>query len=143
MNETQTLKSGAELQLQIAAFSVSNKLFQAVINEIRLVDIKIDGVKSFEDLLTGDLNGVKNVLLQIAGSKSVEMAIHECMKCCLYKGVRLDAAKSFEPQDARQDYLPVAWEVMKFNLSPFFGGIDLSSMTGTSPAKNSPASPST
>lgn len=143
MNETLTLKSGVELQLQIASFSVANKLFQTVVNEIRSVDIRLENVKSFQDLISGDLNGVKNILLQIAGSKTVEMALHECMGVCLYKGQKLNPKVSFESKDARQDYLPVAWEVMKFNLSPFFAGIDLSSMTNASGTNPSPASAST
>ena len=43
---------------------------------------------------------------------------------------------TFEPEDARQDYLPVAWEVMKLNLTPFFRGLDLSSLTRNEPAES-------
>lgn len=139
MNEEVTLKSGRKLQLQIATFTVSMRLFKTIANELKVVDIKIDGL-SMEKIKTTDVMVLKNAVLQLLGSDTLETAIRECMKCCLYDNQKIGPA-TFEPQDARRDYLECAWEVIKFNLSPFFGSLDFASLTAASPPEKSPASP--
>ena len=57
----------------------------------------------------------------------------DCAKTCLLNGEKISDA-TFAKPDMRRDYLPVAWEVMKLALLPFFE--DLAS------ALSSPASPS-
>lgn len=130
------LKSGATLAVSIAPFTAGNRLMKAVARELSSVDFNLD-LKSFDELSDKDINVLKNVAFQILQSDTIEAALLDCMKKCLYNGERI-TEKTFEPEEARPDYLPVAWEVMKANLRPFFSGLDLSSLTSAKPTSNAP-----
>lgn len=130
------LKSGATLAVSIAPFTAGNRLMKAVARELSSVDFNLD-LKSFDELSDKDINVLKNVAFQILQSDAIEAALLECMKKCLYNDQRV-TEKTFEPEEARPDYLPVAWEVMKANLRPFFSGLDLSSLTSAKPTSNAP-----
>lgn len=140
MNQVTTLKSGAELKLQIAAFSVSMRLMKAIATELKAVqiDLTLNGQLDMAKLKEIDLpmDGIKNVACQLLASDAVEMALRECMKCCQYRGEAI-RADTFEDENARGDYLPAAWEVIQVNLSPFFSGLGLKSLTNTAPADGS------
>lgn len=129
MNETLTLESGAKLDLGMAPFATGMKLFKTVANELKLVNFEL-GLEdmNLRRLADKDINTFKNAILQLAGSDALEAALFACMERCLYNGVKIDR-KTFEPEDARADYLPVAWEVMKYNLAPFFKNLSLSFRT--------------
>lgn len=135
MNETLTLKSGRSVELQMASFAVAMKLFKTIANELKQVDVQL-GSFNLETIKGTDVNAIKNAVFQLLGSDNVERAVRECMGRCLYQGNKI-VADTFEPEDARQDYLPVAWEVVKYNLAPFFKGLDLSSMTKSPEAQKS------
>lgn len=142
MDERVTLKSGAVLQLQMPTFAVSMKLLRAVVNELKsadLGDIKLGADLDMVKLMQMDLpvNALKNVIFQLLGSTAIEQALADCMKGCQYQGEKI-TKDSFEPQDARPDFLPVAWEVMQFNLSPFFSGLTSKSSTDKPPAADGP-----
>lgn len=137
MNETITLASGASLELGMADFKVGLRLFQVICRELKLVDIDID-FSNLKQLAGKDINTFKNAILQLAGSESVEKAVFDCMAKSLYNGQRIEP-KTFEPEDARGDFLPVAWEVIKYNLVPFFKNLGLSlPESPTTPAPSQP-----
>src|SRR5690242_20291792 len=127
MSDPITLKSGAVLTVAIASFASGNKLMKTVARELSGVDFNLE-LKNLDELSEKDINVLKNVVFRIIQSDAIEQALLECMKKCLYNDQRI-TLETFETEDARQDYLPVAWEVMKANLRPFFSGLDLSSLT--------------
>lgn len=142
MNETLTLKSGRALLMSIAPFAVGTKLFKTVMAELRAVDIDVTKLDLNADINLAKmdpklLNVIKNVACEIASSEVIEATLFECMARCTIDGKKIDRS-TFDPPDARQDYLPVAWEVMKFNLTPFFRGLDLSSLTSAAPTAPDP-----
>lgn len=151
MNRRHTLKSGRVLLLQLSSFAVSARLRKVVAAELKHVSIgevtKVAAGLTPEELLAkGDLplDTLKSLVCQFLASDAVEDALWECMKVCQY-GPQGQTEKitpeSFEPEDAREDYLPVAWEVMVLNLAPFFKSLDLSSLTaGARQAGSSPPS---
>lgn len=122
-----TLKSGAVLQVGIASFTEANRLLKAVALELAKVEFSIDNL-DFSALGGRDINTLKNALLQVVASESIETALFVCMKRCLYDDVQI-TRDTFEPEKTRPDYIPVAWEVMKANLSPFFSGLRFGSST--------------
>lgn len=132
-----TLKSGSTLELQMADFDDAMRLFQTIANELKTVDVHLDGL-TIEQIKGTDINGIKNAILQLLGSTAMIREIRSCAARSLYNGNRI-TKDSFNPPEARQDFLPVAWEVIKFTLAPFFAGLDLSSMmkkrttTGSAP----------
>lgn len=130
MNPTITLASGSTLEVQIAPFSTGTKLYKTIANELKTVDV--GGSLSLSQLGSLGLNDAKAAIFQLMGSDALEAAVFECMKFCLYNGEKISRA-TFEEVDARGDFLPCAWEVVKLNVSPFFKNLDLSSMVQGKP----------
>ena len=131
-----TLKSGAMLELKTASFSAGMKLFKAIAAELKGVDVDLGGL-DLKEVGSKDINSLKNVILQLLASEQIEAAFFECAKKSLHNGQSI-VRQTFEPETARGDYLPVVWEVVKFNIAPFFSGLDLSSLTKSKPAPPSP-----
>lgn len=104
------LPSGAKLKITLSPFVVSKALFEAVSAEAK--DMRLDPQSDI------DLNLMKNLFCAGFSSKKIDSALQECMKKCTYKGVRL-TDDTFEPEDARQDYVSVCLEVALANLRPF------------------------
>ena len=121
-----TLKSGRELSLAVAPFASANKLRKEIVRELRQVKIDTE-IASFDikkiaatELDAKTINTLKDAVCQLLGSDTVESAMMECAGRCLLNGQKINQA-TFE--DAREDYLVVAWEVIKLNVAPFFADL--------------------
>lgn len=134
MQDPITLKSGSQLQLGMAPFGDGTRLLKTVARELAAVNFDLDLV-NFAELSGKDINVLKNAVFQLIQSDAVEAALMKCAAKSLYNGQTI-IATTFESENARQDYLPVVWEVMKENLRPFFAGLDLSSLA-SAPAASS------
>lgn len=142
MSESIALKSGRELVLTIADFKAGNKLRKVIATELRGVDLKIDKLDPNMDIskLGRDgLNTMKDIICQLLASDAVENCFFECAARCTIAGVAI-RRDSFEPEDARPDFLPAAQEVIIFNLKPFFANLDLRSLAGAAPTSSDQAS---
>lgn len=145
MQERKILKSGRELKMQMASFAIAARLRKVVANELKGVKLgesfKVSASAKPADLMGMDLpiEALKDLLCQFLASDAVEVAIAECMACCQYNGEKI-TRDTFEPEDARGDYLPIAWEVALLNLTPFFKGIDLKSFLPAPTTSSSPKS---
>lgn len=139
MNESVPLKSGRTLVLGMASFSVSMKLFKTIANELKQVDAEFN-IESVDLKKLGekDINTFKTAILQLLGSDALEMAVFQCAEKCLLDGQKI-TRQTFEPEDMRPDFFPVAWEVIKYNLTPFFTGLEFSSSIAPSPTVQSPS----
>lgn len=133
MIETLDLKSGAKVEMEIASLSESAALRRSMAAEIVKADIMIDLQKldlktiSQADLAGDVFNSIKNVLLVLVSSETVERQLFVCMRRCRYNDVKI-TAETFEPKEARGDFLPIALEVIKINVLPFFAGLDWKSL---------------
>ena len=136
MQDPITLKSGASLQVGIASFADGMRLLKTVARELAVVNFELD-LSKFAELSGKDINVLKNAVLQLLQSDAVEAALFKCASKSLYNGQSV-VADTFNPELARPDYLPVAWEVMKANLSPFFAGLALSSLASELPTTSAP-----
>lgn len=143
MNEKKTLASGNVILLQMASFAVSNRLLKAIALELKEVKLgealNLSAGMTVEKLQQIDLpvDALKGLVCQLLASDGVEAALRECMKGCQYNGESIGTG-TIEPEDARQDYLPAAWEVILLNLSPFFKGLGLKSLAAKPPSTGSP-----
>lgn len=140
MDEIRTMKSGVELVVKLADFPDGMRLFKAVLFELKSVKIEVDKIDLNADMTKMDpkmLNVFKDVFCQLLVSDVVEKALVACMARCLYDGEQLKMA-SFNKANARGDFLPVAWEVGRANLAPFFSGVDLKSLIGSQAPTASP-----
>ncbi len=125
--DTITLKSGNKLEVHLPPFPDSLRLLKAVVNELKKVDIDLDKIDLSMDVAKLDpktINVFKNGICQLVGSDEVEKALATCASRCLLKGQRV-TMQSFDDPACREDYLAVAWEVTRANLTPFFKGLDL------------------
>jgi hypothetical protein len=122
MSKPTTIKmpSGATLVVALASFAESKELYQVMMKEGKT--LKIDGKTDL------DYNFFKDGLCAFLSSKEVEAALWECMKRCTYNKMKIDE-DTFEPEEAREDYMIVMYEVAMANLKPFLKG--LSAQFGT------------
>lgn len=142
--ETLTMPSGAVLVLKDAPFEVAMRLLKTVAKELGNVatglklDLNFTDPAAINRLIQQDLplDVLKNAICQIVGSEAIESVFNECLGRCLYDG-KVATRESFETRNARQDYLPVAWEVIKHNLTPFFVGLKSKSLTAGGPTGDS------
>lgn len=111
-----SLPSGAELEITLAPFMEGERLFTATAECLK--SVKVDGSTKVEDL-TSNINGLKDAFLSCLTSPAMKDAILACLKRCTYNRQRITSWDVFDNIDARQDYLAVCWEVVKFNLTPF------------------------
>ena len=134
-----TLKSGHVLELGAPEFKSAKRLLKVCARELKTVDINLEGLdlENLKKLKNADAGFLVKALLQIIGSDEVEACILECARKSLLNGSQVKP-ETFEPEDMREDYLPVAWEVMRVSLVPFFVGLSLPSLT---PEKESSPSP--
>jgi hypothetical protein len=142
-NQT-TLPSGRTLVVNVAPFATANKLRKVLLAELRQVDVNLgDNIGKLLSLdiseMSGTaLNSIKNVVCQLLASDVVEQSVFECLGRCTIDGGAVKRETAFEPIETRGDYLPAAWEVVKANASPFFAGIDLSSLTARKAGTDAP-----
>lgn len=109
-NKEVTLPSGAKLEITLAPFEAAKTLFQAVLEEMR--GLKLDPNADI------DVNLYKDLFCTGFASKKVEAALAECLKRATYNGVKI-SKDTFEPVEAREDYMQVMLEVAMENLKPF------------------------
>lgn len=103
------LPSGANLRIQIAEFAVSKALAQALSKELNIVSLKMDaGLPEF----------MKQLFCESFSSPTIEKCIWDCMERCTINKIKI-TKDSFEPIEARGDYLEVLLEVAKANVAPF------------------------
>lgn len=104
------LPSGATLKITLGSFAESKALYQACLEEMRGLH-----VDPHEEI---DVNLFKNLFCVGLSSKKIEAALVPCMKRCLYNDLKMDDA-TWEPVEARQDYVMACFEVAKENIAPF------------------------
>ena len=115
-NKKVSLPSGAELEISLAPFLEGERLFSATAECLK--GVKVDGNTEVQDL-TSNLNSIKDMFLSCLTSQEMKSAILSCLKRCTYNNQRITSWDIFDDCKAREDYLTVCWEVVKFNLTPF------------------------
>lgn len=122
------LSSGSELDMTMAPFQDAHNLFQAVLKELKNVNLDL-GLKSntsftdfFEKDVTDDLlNTLKNFITSLLASKDIQISLQPCLQRCTYNNQKV-TMDLFEDEKAREDFIEVLKEVLVFNLFPFFKG---------------------
>ena len=110
MSRKVVLPSGAILEITAAPFDDAKALYMAVADEAR--GLKLDSKAEI------DANFWKDIFCTGLASKKIEAALAVCFKRVTYSGLKIDK-DTFEPIEAREDYLTVCFEVAKENVSPF------------------------
>lgn len=100
--------------VQGAPFADAKALYQATMLELK--ELKLDGSTNL------DYNFVKDIVCAGLSSKKFEAAVQACMKKATYDGLPV-TDDAFEPVEKRQDYIPMLYEVVKENITPFMKGL--------------------
>jgi hypothetical protein len=109
------LPSGATLTVYEAPFSEAYSLYQKCVNELAHYKLELaKGGLTFEKL--------KDLFCIACASDEIINAAWPCLRRCLYAGVKIDPS-TFEPSEARQDFLPCMVEIMKDNVLPLLKGL--------------------
>lgn len=133
-----TLPSGSILELDSAPFQEACRLRRIVAAELKAVSLSgLDSdadisLKALASLSGPTLEVLKGTVCQVLASEALESAVFSCAAKSLLNGQRI-TRDTFEPENMRQDYLPVAWEVVKHTLAPFFASLDLRSFLAKAP----------
>jgi hypothetical protein len=121
-----TLPTGAILGLQMADFEDGTALYQTLCSELVGVQmpVSIQG-QDIQSLAGMNINELKDGLLKMLGSPKIYAAIWKCMMVCTYTPANSSSPvritkNTFQEASTRKDFLPVAWEVLSFNVGPFF-----------------------
>lgn len=104
------LKSGKEIQITLAPFSVSKELWKSVLEEAKFLRVHED--------TEIDINLIKDIFCTAFSSKKIDDCLKECLKRVTYCGLKIDE-NTFEAEEARGDYLEICFEVAKANITPF------------------------
>jgi hypothetical protein len=104
------LPSGKKLGIDIAPFTDSKALWQAMLEELKSLhlDPKADV----------DVNFIKDIFCSGISSKKVEACLWDCFKRVIYNDGKI-TKDTFESVEAREDYLDICFEVAKENIMPF------------------------
>ena len=108
------LESGATLYIGLGRFEESLRLYQAIIAEVKLVQLPANS--------SDYVSSLKSLICACITSPAVEEALWPCLQRCLYEKstVKLKIDKdTFENEDRRVDYMTVCLEVATDNISPF------------------------
>jgi hypothetical protein len=147
IQDTATLPSGSKLSMQVASWGIVGRLRWTLSAQLKAVHLDFSNglVRSLlvaaatgdrdailKAIAGEDLETFKNLVLQLAGSPELESAVFDCALCCTLNGVKI-TKDIFEDEDARSDYYPIVWEVLKLNLRPFFKSLVSTLPTPTSP----------
>lgn len=133
-----TLPSGAELKIDVAPFAVARALYQVILEEMKTV--QIDPQQEI------DANLYKDLFCIGFSSKKIEQALKECMKRAVYNGARI-SDETWEPVEARDDYMKTCLEIAKENIAPFVKSLyaeysHILEMLMSAPASRPPTTPS-
>lgn len=110
-----TMPSGAILKLNPAPFPEAKALFQAVLEEMKPVDIS--SKRQVAELF-------KDSACAVFASRKVEACLEKCLASCQYGPSELKIDKnSFDKPENREDFVPVCIEVARENLTPFMKGL--------------------
>ena len=125
MDKVIKLASGNELDMSSQAFAVGSGMYKVICRELKNVDIK-DGIdfRTFFDKKSvpkgEEINFIKDIFFSISSSEEFEALLFKCFEKCNWNKRKVVPALFDESDEAKADYIEMAWEVSKLNLAPFF-----------------------
>jgi len=109
-----------------SSFALTMRLQRAIANAIKGDGIKFDlssidlGAENIEKMELGDIGWIIDPILSLATNEEVQTILFECCKSALIGKDKINP-DFFESEDNRKYYYPIMFEVIKTNLTPFFG----------------------
>jgi hypothetical protein len=133
MKHQTILPSQSTLLITLAPLAAAGKLRRTLAKEFQKVELSLspaiitavqtrDTRKILAAFGDAEINCLKDLVMQVLGSEDLENAVFDCLAWCTLNGEKITKA-TFEPEAARADLLPAAWEVIQVNLLPFFASL--------------------
>lgn len=113
-----TLDSGAVLDITLLPFEEAWGVCQTLTKELEKIQFDPRSI-NFSDFQATDIINLKSPICAILSSQAVLECAKTCFKRCTYNGLKIDS-QTFEKRELRADFLPVVFQVLKENVSPFF-----------------------
>lgn len=104
------LPSGNVLEIGEVPFIQAKRLYQAIMDEFKTVDIQMTQVM--------DVNFIKNLVCTSIASSKIEKALAPCLMRSTYNGQKI-TDDTFEPLEARSDFMDVSAMVIQETILPF------------------------
>ena len=113
---------GNSLNITMASFDEAMELKRALAESIKesKLDISPEVLEGEVDAKT--IGTLVNAILSVGISRRFEQALFTCAKRATFNNKRVNK-DLFEAADMRAYYYPIAIEIIKFNVSPFFKGL--------------------
>jgi hypothetical protein len=117
------LPSGADFEVTVLDFEPAFEISQTVSRFIGLLEVDLKGldVDKWKGISDIDIAAIKRPLSQVLSNAEIRKAGDKCLVKCTYNGQRV-TAKTWEPIEARKDYLYAMFHALKDNVTPFFEG---------------------
>jgi hypothetical protein len=116
------LPSGGELNVTPLGFEEAWRVSQDVIGVIKELSLDFSAI-DFKKPMTVDLvREFKDPICTLLGSPVINKSVRSAFNRATYNGAKIDKM-TFDPVEARGDYLFAAFYALKENISPFFDGI--------------------
>ena len=117
---------GKEINITPASFGVVMSLFYAIARAVKENGIKLDlssldlGKENLTKMEIGDIGWIIEPILSLATDEKVRDLLFDCCKRAIFDKHKINV-EFFEKSGNRKYYFPIMIEVLKVNLSPFFG----------------------
>ena len=119
------LPSGATLDITLLDYEKAFDVFQIVARQLGLIDVDFSKI-DFEKFQLMDVMEFKRPLTQILSNPDLVKVGNQCLVKCTYDGIKI-TAKTWEPPEARKDYVFAIFYALKENCYPFVEGVFSSS----------------
>jgi hypothetical protein len=115
------LPSGAYIDVTPLPYAQAWDVAQTLLREVEKLNIDLRGL-NLDELMATDIVAIKGPICAVLGSPTVLNAVKLCFNRCTYNLAKIDD-KTFEPVEARGDFLFCAFYALKENVHPFFGSL--------------------
>lgn len=117
---------GKDLKVTPAGFGDVMALQKAISDALKENGIKLNlsgfsfDVANLEKMEIGDIGGIIESVLSVATDPDLRTLLFKCAERSLFENNKVNE-DFFEKEENRKYYFPIMFEVLKVNLSPFFG----------------------
>ncbi len=121
-----TIIAGIELNVTPASFNEVMALKETIVKKLEENGIKIDlssvdiSSDKLSDMEVGEIGWIVEPVLKLATDSEIRKHLFKCAERAMFGKNKIDA-DLFEKVENRRYYYPIMMEVLKVNISPFFG----------------------
>ena len=115
-----TTKSGKQVIINYAGFKDACELKRQIGLELLKVNINISDLIN-KELDSQSINTVKNLILAIDSSETIQKTVFKCLSRSLYDNSKINENLFEIDKEAVEEYYDIVISCVRENLSPFFG----------------------